>query len=392
MIADIIKSFGQFAKHILFGKQLDVLLYYPQHFNRSKNGTNPYFDPIVEVCKENRLQYLVLEEPDGRTSNPRAVQCVKADALFWTVIVLRKVIRFLSKESSLEEIDCKIGKILDALTFHKLRAKRYISISNSGIDFLRSLNPLGIVYDYQHGIIYKGHPGYFETKKKMTHSYESTNQRLMLWGGLYKRAFDDLMSKSELEKKIKVVGYPIKATSFKVDNFDKKHIVVSLQMTPDNELYLKHTPEMLIECLEHLKDLGYSVLLKHHPRFNNEVDLSYITKRFPFTKFTSKSLTDLAPSALLHITWTSTACFEYANYGIPTYFLLDELMNRGHEIFYDNYFYPLYDKMKLEDVITRILNKALYEVDCRIVKEWYDSAYAPFDKEQMLKILTGNEE
>ncbi len=32
---------------------------------------NPYFDPIVEVCKENELKYLVMEEPDSRTSNPR---------------------------------------------------------------------------------------------------------------------------------------------------------------------------------------------------------------------------------------------------------------------------------------------------------------------------------
>ena len=49
MILNVLCSFLQTIKYILLGKKLDVLLYYPQHFNRSSKGSNPYFDPIVEV-------------------------------------------------------------------------------------------------------------------------------------------------------------------------------------------------------------------------------------------------------------------------------------------------------------------------------------------------------
>ena len=39
----------------------------------------------------------------------------------------------------------------------------------------------------------------------------------------------------------------------------------------------------------------------------------------------------------------------------------------------------------------RIASKESYERDCVTVKNWYDSAYAPFDKNLMLKILKGND-
>ena len=150
MILNILCSFLQTIKYILLGKKLDVLLYYPQHFNRSSKGSNPYFDPIVEVCKENELKYLVMEEPDSRTSNPRAPQCMKADAFFWMVTIMRKLMRMIYKEKTSVETDVKIAHFLDVITSHKFRAKRYITISNSMINILAELNPEGVVYDYQH--------------------------------------------------------------------------------------------------------------------------------------------------------------------------------------------------------------------------------------------------
>ena len=48
--------------------------------------------------------------------------------------------------------------------------------------------------------------------------------------------------------------------------------------------------------------------------------------------------------------------------------------------------------MSLLEVVTRTTDKQIYKNDCKIVKEWYDSAYTPFDKQQILKILTGNED
>lgn len=380
------------TKHILLGKKTDVVLYCPQHFNRSTKGTNPYFDSIVEVCKENGVKYLIMEEPDSGTSNPRNPRYMKADAFFWIATIMRKLMRVTHKGKSVVEIDAKIAHIWDIVTFHKFRAKRYITISNSMINVLAELNSNGVVYDYQHGIIFNGHPGYFVERNKLAPSYAKSNRRVMLWGTLYRHAFDGALFKDELCKRIKVVGYPIQTSVIDIVYQERKYIVISLQITSDGEMWYKHSTKMLYECLEQLKQSGCKVLLKHHPRFNNEVDLNDVITKYPFVEFTSKSLVELVSLALFHITWSSTTSFEFANFGVPTYFLIDEVLPHGATIFYEQYHYPLYESMSLLEVMTRRTDKFVYTSDCKIVKEWYDSAYAPFDKKLMLKILVGDED
>lgn len=390
----ILKSFFQLGKHILFGRKLDVLLYYPQHFNRSIMGTNPYFEPIVEVCKENGLRYLMLEEPDDGTPNPRDPQCMKADFFFWTVTIMRKLMHVIYKGKELSYIDARVAHILDAVTFHKFRAKRYVTISTSMIDILAELSPMGVVYDYQHGILYNGHSGYFKEKDHMLFDYEKLNRRVMIWGKFYKKAFSGALSPERLEIQIKCVGYPLSMPSIPVMDIRKKEsIVFSLQFTHDgDEKWCQGVVEMLDEALIQLVDLGHIVLLKHHPRFNNCINLDRIIRKYPFVHFTSESLQELVPQALLHVTWCSTTCFEFANYGVPTYFLSDARWDAGHTIFYQQYAYPLYERMTLSKVMARLVNEHNYAKDCKVVKEWYDSAYAPFDKQQMLQILMGNED
>lgn len=391
MFIFILKSFFQLTKHILFGKKLDVLLYYPQHFNRSIKGTNPYFDPIVEICKENGLRYLILEEPDAGTFNPRDPQCVKADVFFYVVTIIRKLMGGIHKGETLLEIDTRVAHILDIITFHKFRAKRYITISCSMIDVLAELSPMSVVYDYQHGVIYNGHPAYLVEKDRLEPSFTRINRRVLLWGILYRHMFKGVLSEEALYERTRVVGYPINS-AINITYQVKNCIIISLQITSDSEIWYLHLPKMLYDCLEQLKNFGGKVFLKHHPRFNNEVDLGDITVKYPFVEFTSKSLAELVSQTLFHITWSSTTCFEYANYGIPTYFLTDSVMHHGQTIFYEQYKYPLYAGMSLIDVMKRISNNKVYDEDCRVVKEWYDSAYAPFDKQQMLQILIGNED
>ena len=392
MVCDLISSILSLGKHILLGKCPDVIFYSCQNFNRSKKGTNPYFELIIDVCKENGVKYIVMEEPDSVTSNPRDPQCIKADVFWGIVIIMRKLMRLIYKGNTSVVIDEKVAHVLDVLTFHAFRAKRYITISNSMIDVLSELNPNGIVYDYQHGIIFNGHPGYFVEKDIFLPSYTRHNRRVMIWGTLYRCAFDGVLSKEELYKRVKIVGYPIQTSQLTIKQQNRECIVISLQITSDGEIWYKHSTKMLYECLDQLDKLGRKVLLKHHPRFNNEVDLSDIIIKYPFVEFTSKPLVELVPLALFHITWSSTTSFEYANFSIPTFFLVDEMLPYGITIFYEQYHYPLYESMSLLEVVTRIADKQIYEEDCKIVKEWYDSAYAPFDKQQILKILTGNED
>lgn len=42
------------------------------------------------------------------------------------------------------------------------------------------------------------------------------------------------------------------------------------------------------------------------------------------------------------LTWNSITAFEFASYGIPSFFLFDEVITNGKSIFYDQYYYPLY--------------------------------------------------
>lgn len=377
----------------MFGKRPDVILYYPQHFNRSKDGTNPYFAPIIDVCKENGLRYLMLEEPDDGTSNPRDPQCMKADFFFLVTIIMRKVLRLCCKNKSIHEIDYLIGRIWSILALGKLKAKTYICISNSMHEVLAGLNPRGMAYDYQHGVIQNGQKGFFESEGKLNGMFDIPNVGVMLWGAVYKKSFAMSLSAERLNNIVKVVGYPI-ATSKIVEKREKrKFILISLQMTvSDNPKRLNDYIEMLEDALGVIKELDVPVLLKHHPRFNNVINLDHVVAKYPFAKFTSKSLSELVPETLLQIAWYSTTGFEYANHGVPTFYLYNEKIPEGKDIFYNQYNYPLYEGMQLREVIKRIKEKSTYYQDCKTVKEWYDSAYAPFDKKIMLKILIGNED
>ena len=39
-------------------KPYNIIFYYPQHFNRGKHGTNPFFEPLISICQQKDLNYL----------------------------------------------------------------------------------------------------------------------------------------------------------------------------------------------------------------------------------------------------------------------------------------------------------------------------------------------
>ena len=88
-LKNILISFFQIYSQIIFKKRVEVIFYYPQHFNRSKDGTNPYFDPLMKVCNENGIRYVVIEEPAGGTDKPHNSKTLRGDALLLTILILR---------------------------------------------------------------------------------------------------------------------------------------------------------------------------------------------------------------------------------------------------------------------------------------------------------------
>ena len=70
----------------------DIIFYYPQHFNRNKKGENPFFLQLIDICKTEDINYLIIEEPDNKTLFPRNKEAVKFDIYFYAILILRKII------------------------------------------------------------------------------------------------------------------------------------------------------------------------------------------------------------------------------------------------------------------------------------------------------------
>ena len=70
----------------------DIIFYYPQHFNRNKNGKNPFFEPLINICKSKNIRYLIIEEPDNKTVFSRNTEAIQFDMYFYIILILRKII------------------------------------------------------------------------------------------------------------------------------------------------------------------------------------------------------------------------------------------------------------------------------------------------------------
>lgn len=383
----IVKSFFQIYDYVLLGKRPDVIFCYPQNFNRSAEGTNPYMDPLMITCREANISYRVFELTEEGISQPQNKDAVKLDFMYWHYVVLSKVMTWLFPNMKKQRQSELVYRLVDAITFYKFHVNRCVTMAGVMSEFFIAINPKDIVYDMQHGIIYKGHPGYFEYDH-VVEVFRSANSQIMVWGNLYRDSFKQCLSVDELNAKIHVVGYPLASEHPQNKNGIKSKILISLQLTHDFSMeVLKEMLKQTEEAIEYLKDSGFEVLLKHHPRFNDAVDLSELYEKYPFVKETQATLQDLAPNTFLHLTLSSTTCFEYADYYIPTYFIKDDIRDSGRKIFKETYNYPLYWDMSLEEVMKRIAIFENYEQDCVMVKAWYNSAYAPYNKEEVIRLL-----
>lgn len=371
----------------------DVIFYYPQHFNRSVAGTNHYFQPLIDLCTQSGFNCLVLEEPAYGCGFPRDSRNMCADAFYWFVWLMHKLMINVL-HMSLHRSDMYIGRLIDILTFHKFRAKCYITISNSMIDVLGEINPNGNVYDYQHGIIYYGHPGYFMNNQKLRPEFYVKNRRVLLWGQLYKKNLMQLPVVDNFDEKFIVVGYSMYHKIALIEKQKNKIILISMQFTSDiSPEITKGKLEMLEEYVDEATKRNYTVVLKHHPRYAGEVDLEPLLNRCNGkVRITKSAISELVNEIKLHVTWGSTTAMEYAAYGIPTFFLRDNRLDWATALFYGKYNYPLYDNISSSEVLRRIDDSKTYQDDCITVKQWYESAYEPLNTDLLMKILNGNDE
>lgn len=368
----------------------DILFYYPKHFNRSRMGTNPFFDALLEVCDRHGITYDLYEEPDRDTDKPhnRAAKC--GAAFFWTITVLRKLASYLYPKRDFYRREPSVAAVFNMLTFGRFRYHNYVTISGSMYHLFSHLNPKAKVFDLQHGILYKEHPTFFDENKRLRPQYYRENLHILFWGDGYRRCFE-AGDEDKMKGKGHVIGYPVDSRSIKAkNNASERTILVSLQLTHDNSMDVReHQKRLIVDFLDAIPKGKYKVLLKHHPRYNNCISIDDIFDRFPFVELTSKSLDELAEEVHLHATYSSTTAFEYASYGIPTVFFddYDNPSQISGKFFYDEYHYPLYRGMCVTAVLARLADADAYTNDSKAVVEWYNHFYSPFDEEAFISLL-----
>lgn len=279
-----------------------------------------------------------------------------------------------------------VSKVMNCLTLGKLKVDCYISMAGLFIEMFGDMNPDGIVYDLQHGVIYAGHDGYFKSDGGVSESLSADNCKILLWGEGYKELFTH--SDKIKDDKVRVIGYPVEQSERPKTNEGRNTILFSLQFTASVDYdTLEYMKTMLDKALSSIDFNRYTVKLKHHPRYNNVISLDDISKKYPNISYCDDSLEDMVKECLLHVTWFSTTCFEYAKYGIPTYILSDSRSTLGNEIYYFQFKYPVLKGLSLEEVL-KLLNDPIKSEEISVrVREWYLKLYSPFNEKTAKSIL-----
>ena len=127
-------SFFYFSKLLFIQNKVDVVFYYPQHFNRGASGENLYFEPLYQACDNNNLSYLVFEEIDFKSDKPRNKNTIPFDFIFYIIFFFRKL--YLT--------DISIGKFLSWVVTILIVINFWIFFRSDSIDM--ALNYISLMY------------------------------------------------------------------------------------------------------------------------------------------------------------------------------------------------------------------------------------------------------
>lgn len=372
-------------------KKNQVIFYYPQHFNRDVSNENLLFKPFIDFCDKNNIRYKLVEEPDKKSLKPVNPKAIKFNLFF--VFVLRKVVPLLLFEN-FETREQFIGKVYRFFTANNYQANVVFTLSNSLGGFWRGYNPKARVIDYQHGIINKEQTGFFNNKGKAPLHITQNDKEVAVWG----RAFKDVFKQdlAYYPNKVHVLGYFLKKklTTKSIEGRDK--IVFTLQFMPDvgkqmNLEMLAKLKQTLEEFAEFPRNRRPKIVLKQHPRHNNAVDLKSISQDFDYVDVLADNAVLNNEEILINVTFFSTAAFEMAEEGIPTYFLFNEKIPQGNHIFLEEYEYPIQKNNSLLDLWAYYNSQVEgWEDDSELVIGWSNKFFEPFDNNELSKLIVTN--
>ena len=356
-------SFFYFSKLLFIQNKVDVVFYYPQHFNRGASGENLYFEPLYQACDNNNLSYLVFEEIDFKSDKPRNKNTIPFDFIFYIIFIFRKL--YLT--------DISIGKFLSKTFLRGLKFNNYLVLSQSMIEVFRGVSEDAKVFDLQHGIIHSKKENYIKNNK-VTNVISDNSIELLLSG----LGFKNLLVNSDKSNYLTDSSHSIGISKFDTKTLHKnsnRNILVTLQFTEDHSV--AQNEKLLLELDKFIdSNSDYIFYLKSHPRFNNEIDLKSLADK-KNVKLASSQLSACFQICSIHLTAYSTTSFECAAVGIPTLFLTS--LQSDFNMFNKDFKYPL--KNNLEYIENN------YSECSALVKIWESEFYTDFDENKFISLL-----
>ena len=368
----IIKSMFFFLSGILIKRKYDVVFYYPQHFNRNENNENHFFKHLLLSCDKNNISYIVFEEPDFSIKSSRSFKATPFDFIYLVIILLRKL---FSSEMTTQIKDQKIGSFIAKVFFRNLHFKNYITLSQSMLSVFRGINPSAILYDLQHGIIHNNKKNYLVNGIAESNLFVN-DANLLLCGESYQKILEVNEKLDYFKNHTLVIGSDISYRNTIHKEFNK-NILITLQFTHDHSV--KENAILLKELSEFISSVKADVNLhlKHHPRFNNEVDLSELLK-LSNVMIAPDDINECLSFCSLHATTYSTFTFEAALLGIPTILLASE---NEFNYFQNEFDYPF------NILIDELDSIEFYQEKSKIIKDWAIAFYSPFNEHKFLNLL-----
>lgn len=361
-----------FLSGILIKRKYDVVFYYPQHFNRGENKDNQLFKHLLLSCDRNSISYVVFEEPDFTIKNNRNSKTTPFDFIYLVVILLRKL---FSYEMNTQLKDQKIGSSIAKVFFRQFHFKNFITLSQSMLSVFRGINPSVMLYDLQHGIIHNNKKNYLVNGIAESNLVVN-DANLLLCGESYQKILEINEKLDYFKNHTLVIGSNISYKSTIHKEFNK-NILITLQFTHDHTV--KENAILLKELREFILSIHADVnfYLKHHPRFNNEVDLSELLK-LSNVMIATVDINECLRLCSLHATTYSTSTFEAALLGIPTILLASE---NEFNYFQNEFDYPL------NILIDELDSIEFYQEKSKIIKDWAIAFYFPFNEQKFLNLL-----
>lgn len=361
-------SFYYFLYLFIKKRRYDVIFYYPQHFNRGKKGENYFFQHHYEACKKKNLSYIVFEEPyQGSLRNQ---ETIPFDFIFYLIVLLRKLFR----NQSVIEKDRRIGSLLSYTIFRNIKFNNVIVLSKSMLSVFSAIQPSCRIFDNQHGIIYSNKSDYFNGDM-VAKQLVANDIHLLIFGDEFRNILIEQDSTNFMNSNSHVIGSPL--FPFINHNVFNNNVLVTLQFTHDH--HIDENLKLLEELHDFIHSAGSDIIfhLKHHPRFDNALDLSDLLK-LSNVKLSPSDINDCFKICSLHATAYSTSTFEAALQGIPTVLIQSQDWSNFFKI---DFSYPLHH------TISDFSDVTVYQESARLVKRWAQRYYSAYNESTFLSLL-----